>query len=100
MDRSYEKQKAEADMTSAFQFQTFSLPVWLELESESKLNLPLAEERAVGCGDSAEGGVEYQRAAVQVIQRAVDAGNQQGVGQIEHFAQDFQVCFLLDIEAA
>ncbi len=87
-------------MTSAFQFQAFSLSVRLELESESDLNLPLAEERTIGCGNSAEGGVEVQHAAGQAVHCAVDAGDQQGVGQIEHLAQELQVRLLLDVEAA
>src|SRR5262249_16873903 len=105
------KQKAEADVASTFQFWIFDLSV-LELESEPDLNLPLAEERAVGRGNRAESGcgagVEIQRrhrmcrrdGDVQDVHRAVYAGDLHAVGYIEDLAQELYVHLLLDVEAA
>src|SRR2546428_1429351 len=85
---------------------SLSASQFLELESDSELNLPLAEERAVGGGDCRESvcgaRVEIQRChrmcrrylGVQYVHVAVDAGDQQGVGQIEHLAQELQIGLL------
>lgn len=59
-ERFLSSQKTKSGGQSDLRFSVYrhSDSQFLELESESDLNLPLAEERAVGCGDSAEGGVE------------------------------------------
>ena len=86
-------------MIPAFQL-SYSQFSDLELESDSDLNLTLAEERTIGLGDCAEWGIEDQRPTAKVVHRAVDAGDQQCVGQIERLAQELDVRLFLDVEAA
>ena len=94
-----ENKKRRPHRSPLFSFQSLGSQ-FLELESDSDLNLPLAEERTVGCGDCAELGIEVQRAADKVVHRAVYAGDQQGVRQIERLAKELQVRLFLDVEAA